>query len=64
MFIIDNSITKDEYDFDGEAFYYLKKNKALLINKDNWYLIDIKTRKRIKVDKEDYFNKLFNLMKY
>ena len=64
MFIIENSILKEEHDFDGDSFYYFKKNKALLINKDNWYLIDIVTRKRMKVDKEDYFNKLFSLMSF
>lgn len=60
-YMIENSVTGDIYYVDGDYFYYLKKNKALLINKDNWYVIDLISRKKQKVDKEDYF---YNLLKF
>jgi len=60
-YMIENSVTGDTYYVDGDHFYYLKKNKALLINKDNWYVFDLISRKKQKVDKEDYF---YNLLKF
>lgn len=61
-FVIENSITKNSFDIDGNLFVYLKKNKALIINKDNWYIIDILTKKRQKVDKEEYFKNLYQMI--
>lgn len=58
-YMIENTITGDTYYVDGDNFYYLKSNKALLINKDNWYVMDLITRKKQKVDKENYFSNLF-----
>lgn len=60
MILVENSATKDQYELDGTGFFYLKKGKALLINKDSWYVIDLFTRKKQKVDREEYF---FNLQK-
>lgn len=60
-FIIENSETNDLLDFEGNDFYYLQKNKALFINKDNWFVIDLKSKKKQKVDKEVYFQNLFIL---
>lgn len=60
-FIIENTLTKDQYEIDGSGFYYLKKNKALIVNKDNWFVLDLKTKKRQKIDKEDYFRNLYHL---
>lgn len=57
-YAIENTITGDTYYLDGQNFSYLKKNKALLINNDNWYVLDLITRKKQKVDKEDYFSNL------
>lgn len=62
VFIIENSLTNESYELDGNGFYYLKKNKALIINKDNWFILDMKTKKRQKVDKEDYFRNLYQLL--
>lgn len=63
-FIVENTITKDTYNFDGDRFFYLKKDKALLVNKENWYVVDIKTQKKHKVDKEEYFSNLFMMIKH
>jgi len=60
-YIVENSISGETYYLDGDFFYYLKKNKALLINKDNWYVIDLISRKKQKVDKEEYFYNLFKI---
>lgn len=59
VFIIENSVTNISYSFEGDDFYYLQKNKALIINKDNWTIIDLISRKKQKVDKEAYFQNLF-----
>jgi hypothetical protein len=61
VFIIENSVTNDSYSFEGNDFYYLQKNKALLINKDNWYVVDLISRKKQKVDKGTFFQNLFLL---
>lgn len=61
---IENVNTKNSFDIDGNLFVYLKKNKALIINKDSWYLIDVLTKKRQKIDKEEYFKNLYQIMDY
>jgi hypothetical protein len=61
FFIIENERTKETYEVSGNAFFYLKNNKALIVNKENWFLIDLWTKKRQKVDKESYFETLFKL---
>ncbi len=61
-FIIEDSQTNNQYEIEGSGFYYLKKNKALIVSKDNWFVLDLKTKKRQKVDKEDYFKNLYRLL--
>lgn len=61
VFIIENSVSNDSYSLEGNDFYYLQKNNALFINKDNWYVYDLISRKKQKVDKEAYFRNLFIL---
>ena len=63
-YMIENTITGDTYYVDGDNFNYLKNNKALLINKDNWYVMDLITRKKQKVDKEEYFMNLFKITEH
>ena len=63
-YIIENTITGDIYNMDGDNLFYLKNDKALLINKDNWCVLDLKTRKKQKVDKEEYFYNLFKLTEH
>lgn len=58
QYIIENDFTKETYEVDGNGFYYLKNNKALIVNKENWFVLDLKTKKRQKVDKESYFTNL------
>ena len=62
LFIIENSATNNSYDFEGSDFFYLQKNKALIVNKDNWYVIDLINKKKLKVDKESYFQNLFKMI--
>lgn len=57
-FIVENTHTMDTYTLEGNQVYYLKNNKLLLVNKDSWYIVDLLTKKRQKVNKDDYF---FNL---
>lgn len=61
MILVENSATRDQYELDGTDFYYLKKGKALLMNKESWYVIDLATRKKQKVDREEYFLNLQKL---
>jgi hypothetical protein len=44
--------------------YYLKKNKVLIINKENWWVLDLKTKKKLKVDKDNYFQNLHQMLEY
>lgn len=64
FFVIENSMTHNSYDVDGNLFVYLKKNKALVINKDNWFILDILTKKRQKIDKDEYFQNLYRMIEY
>jgi hypothetical protein len=63
-FIIENSITNDSYEIEGNSFYYIEHSKALVINKENWWVLDLKTKKKQKVDKEIYFRNLYNMLEY
>ena len=60
-FIIDNASTGETYYLDGESIRYLKNNKAALIKNNNLYLIDLLTKKKQKVDKDEYFQILYNI---
>lgn len=62
VFIVENDLTKENYEVTGSAFYYLKNNKALIVNKENWFVLDLKTKKRQKVDKETYFSNLYMML--
>lgn len=61
-YIIENSATSDSYELNGNGFYYLQHHKALIVNKDNWMVIDLKTKKKQKVDKEAYFRNLYQMI--
>jgi hypothetical protein len=61
-FIIENSLTNDSYEVDGNRFYYLKRYKALVTNNDNWYVLDLKTKKKQRVDQETYFKNLLKII--
>ncbi|MBS1634401.1 MAG: hypothetical protein JST26_00670 [Bacteroidetes bacterium] len=45
----------------GHGFYYLKHQKALVIQDEDWYILDMLTFKKTKVDKEQYFKNLVTL---
>lgn len=63
-FIVENDLTKKSYTIDGEQFIYLKNNKALVILKDNWILLDLVTGKEKKVNKEKFMQKFQSLLEY
>lgn len=62
LFIIENYLTKENYEIKGNSFYYLKNSKALIVNKENWFILDLLTKKRQKVDKETYFSNLYKML--
>ena len=51
-YIIANPIKNDEVKLD------------LSVNKDNWFIIDILTKKRQKIDKDEYFQNLYRMIEY
>ncbi|MBI3518877.1 MAG: hypothetical protein HY062_05920 [Bacteroidetes bacterium] len=61
-FLIENALTHDSYEVDGSGFFYLKSNKALVVQKDTWYILDMLSRKKQKIDKDDYFRHLYQLI--
>ncbi|MFN8114587.1 MAG: hypothetical protein U0W65_00620 [Bacteroidia bacterium] len=63
-YIVENEQTKDSYTLDGDGFYYLKKGKAVYTDKDNWQMIDLVTRKKQKINKEEYFNHLNHIINF
>jgi hypothetical protein len=62
-YFIENTQTKETVEFEGDDFFYLQNNKGLFIIKDNWFLMDLNTTKKQKVNKESYFFNVFNLLK-
>jgi len=64
LFLVENALTNTSYEIEGNTFIYLKHYKAFIINKENWFLIDLKTKKKQKIDKEEYFQNLYNLIKF
>jgi hypothetical protein len=63
LYIIENDGSNKLQIVFGDEMVYLKDNNVLLINKNDWYLLDIVTLKKQKIDKESYFYNLFNLIK-
>jgi hypothetical protein len=62
IFMIKNSDSNELYKLDGNGFYYLKKNKALVVNKNNWYIFDLISKEKQKVDKQTYFLNLVKII--
>ena len=62
VFIVKNSNTNETYKLDGNGFYYLQKNRALVVNKNNWFIFDLNSKQKQKVDKEAYFLNLFKII--
>ena len=46
----------------GSIIYYLQKNRALVVNKNNWFIFDLNSKQKQKVDKEAYFLNLFKII--
>jgi hypothetical protein len=64
FFIIKNSDSNELYKLDGNDFYYLRKNKALVVNKNNWFIFDIISKEKQKVDKKTYFINLVKMIEF
>ncbi len=64
LFLVENTLTNSNYDFEGSTFIYMNHYKAFVINKGNWFIIDLITKKKQKIDKEEYFQNLYNLIKF
>ena len=64
FFMIKNSDSNELYKLDGNDFYYLRKNKALVVNKNNWFIFDIISKEKQKVDKKTYFINLVKMIEF
>lgn len=62
VFVFVNQAGKDLYSIEGERFYYLKQNKALVVNKDTWLLVNLQTRKKQKVNNSACLGLIYTLM--
>lgn len=62
LYVIENEPLNLPQIITGEELVYLKNNKALVINKNDWFLLDIVTQKKQKVDKELYFYNLITII--
>jgi len=56
IYMISDDLKKDEFGIEGEHFYYLDHSKALIVNKENWILVNLQTGKKQKVNKEFYLS--------
>ena len=61
VFMIESPAKKDLYGMQGESFYYLKQNKALVVNKDVWTLVNLQTGKKQKVNKDAFYNTIYKI---
>jgi hypothetical protein len=61
-YIVENDLTKKSYTIDGEEFVYLSQNKVLIVNLDNWIVVDLPSGKEKKINKEKFFQNLNTLL--
>lgn len=61
MYMVANK-TKDLYGIEGQQFYSLKHKKALIVDKENWFLVNLQTGKKQKVNKEAFLALTFKFM--
>lgn len=61
-FIIENEKTKKTFTIEGQQFLYLKENKAIIVKKSDWYLLDLMTGKDKKVNKDKAMESLGSLL--
>lgn len=64
VYIIENSIKKSSYEIEGSSFYYLKHGKAFIIHKKDWYIIDLESLKKQKIDKEAYTQNIYSIFTF
>ncbi len=53
-FILENTARTDLFYMEGQHFYYLKDNLALVINGKSWLIYNLQTRKTQKTDSKFY----------
>ena len=61
VYTIVHSIKKNTYEIEGDTFYYLKQHKALIIHKKNWYLVDMDSFKKQKIDQDAYNRNIYSI---
>ncbi len=61
LYMVSNK-TKDLYGIEGQRFYRLKHKKALIVDQENWFLVNLQTGKKQKVNKEAFWALTFKLM--
>lgn len=61
LFVFENLEEQKNKEIEGEKFYYLKHNKSLIISHEDWYIVDLLTFKKTKVDQKDLFKKWLTL---
>lgn len=49
-YILENVSRNDLFYFEGDKLYYINNNSVLIIKKDDWYILDLITRKKRKTD--------------
>jgi hypothetical protein len=64
VYMFENSTSKELYGIEGEQFYYLEQQKALVVNKDIWLLVNLETGKKQKVNKEAFNSLVYKLTEF
>lgn len=61
LLVFENQEEQKNKEIEGEKFYSLKHNKALVISQENWYIVDLLTFKKTKIDRNELFKKWLTL---
>ncbi len=60
-FLIENEKNKTSKTLIGNEFHYLGHNNALIVDDDNWYIVNMITFDRKKIKKENFNKSLFTI---
>jgi hypothetical protein len=64
VYMFENRATKELFSIEGEQFYYLQRQKALIVNKDSWSLVNLETGKKQKVNKDAFNSLIYKLTEF
>lgn len=62
VFMAANRAGKDLYGIEGQRFYDLKHRKALIVDKENWFLMNLQTGKKQKINKEAFLALIYHFI--